>query len=83
VLALMLNKPVIALSDHQKLDSLMAGLGLEEYCVPLRNLDVDTLVKQLTKLERNAGKLKPCIKQKVEEYREALDQEYSEIFPGE
>jgi polysaccharide pyruvyl transferase WcaK-like protein len=83
VLALMLNKPVIALSDHQKLDSLMAGLGLEEYCVPLRNLDVDTLVKQLTKLERNAGKLKPCIKQKVEEYHEALNQEYSEIFPEE
>jgi polysaccharide pyruvyl transferase WcaK-like protein len=83
VLALMLNKPVIALSDHQKLDSLMAGLGFEEYCVPLRNLDVDTLVKQLTKLERNAGKLKPCIKQKVEEYREALDQEYSEIFARE
>jgi polysaccharide pyruvyl transferase WcaK-like protein len=83
VLALMLNKPVLALSDHQKLDSLMAGLGLEEYCVPLRNLDVDTLVKQLMHLERNAGKLKPCIQQKVEEYREALDQEYSAIFPAE
>lgn len=83
VLALMLNKPVIALSDHQKLDSLMAGFGLAEYCVPLRNLDVDTVVKQLTRLEGNAAKLKPHIKQKVEEYREALDREYSVIFPGE
>ncbi len=81
VLAFMLNKPVIALSDHQKLDSLMAGLGLEEYCVPLHNLEVDTLVEHLTKLERNAERLKSCIKQKVQEYRDALDQEYSQIFP--
>ena len=80
VLALMLNKPVIALSDHQKLDSLMAGFGLAEYCLPLGNLDVDTLARQLAQLERNAGELKGYVRQKVEEYREALDQEYSAIF---
>jgi hypothetical protein len=40
VLALMLNK-VLALSSHQKLDSLMAGLQLPGYCVPLCNLGVD------------------------------------------
>jgi polysaccharide pyruvyl transferase WcaK-like protein len=83
VLALMLNKPVLALSDHQKLDSLMAGLGLAGYCVPLRNLGVDILIKHLVELEKNAEKLKPYIKRKVEQYREALDQEYSVIFPAQ
>lgn len=83
VLALMLNKPVLALSDHQKLDSLMTGLGLADYCVPLRNLAMDTLIRQFVELERNAEKLKPYIKRKVGQYREALDQEYFAIFPAE
>lgn len=83
VLALMLNKPVIALSDHQKLDALMAGLGFADYCVPLRSLNLETLIEKLVKLERNAEKLKPCIKLKVEKHRAALEQEYSAIFPAE
>jgi polysaccharide pyruvyl transferase WcaK-like protein len=82
VLALMLNKPVLALSDHQKLDSLMAGLGLAGYCVPLHNLGVDMLIRQLVELEEKAEKLKPYIKRKVEQYREALEEEYSAIFPA-
>ena len=83
VLALMLNKPVLALSSHQKLDSLMAGLGLAGYCVPLRNLGVDILIKHFVELEKKAEKLKPDIKRKVEQYREVLDQEYSAIFPAQ
>ena len=83
VLALMLNKPVLALSSHQKLDSLMAGLGLAGYCVPLRNLGVDILIKHFVELEKKAEKLKPYIKRKVEQYREAWDQEYSAIFPAQ
>jgi polysaccharide pyruvyl transferase WcaK-like protein len=83
VLALMLNKPVLALSFHQKLDSLMAGLGLADYCVPLRNLGVDMLIKHFVELERNAEKLKPDIKRKVEQYREVWDREYAAIFPAQ
>jgi polysaccharide pyruvyl transferase WcaK-like protein len=80
VLALMLNKPVIALSDHQKLDSLMVGAGLADYSVQLRSLSSEELIKKLAELERNVEKLKPHIQQKVEEYREVLDQQYSAIF---
>ena len=47
VLSLMLNKPVIALSDHHKLDSLMAGLGLADYCQPS---GLSMSVRHLTKL---------------------------------
>ena len=80
VLGLMLNKPVLALSDHPKLDSLMSGLGLGDYCLALRNVDVNILVTRLVELVRDAEKLKPCIKRNVERYREALDQEYSAIL---
>jgi len=80
VLALMLNKPVVCLSDHGKLDSLMTEIGLIEYCLPLANLDFDDLIDRVVKLEKNAEALKPYIKQKTEEYRRTLDEQYSLIF---
>jgi polysaccharide pyruvyl transferase WcaK-like protein len=80
LLALMLNKPVIALSYNEKNDSLMAEVGLAEYCQPLDHLDVDRLIEQFVKLENNANNLRPYIKQKTEEYRRVLDEQYTFIF---
>jgi polysaccharide pyruvyl transferase WcaK-like protein len=77
VLALMLNKPVICLSDHTKLDSLMTEIGLAEYCLPLANVDFDRLIDRFVKLEKNAEGLKLYIKQKIEEYRKTLDEQYT------
>jgi len=80
ILALMLNKPVIALSHHEKFDSLMAGLGLAEYCLHIDNLNVDRLIEQFKKVAKNSEDLKPYIKRKTEEYRRVLDEQYSFIF---
>jgi polysaccharide pyruvyl transferase WcaK-like protein len=80
ILALMLNKPVISLSHHQKFDSLMAGLGLAEYCLHIENLNVDRLIEQFKKVAKNSEDLKPYIKRKTEEYRKALDEQYTFIF---
>jgi polysaccharide pyruvyl transferase WcaK-like protein len=80
VLALMHKKPVLALSSHPKLDSLMVGLSLAEYCVPLQNLSVDILIERFLRLEKNAEELEPYIGRKAESFREELDIEYSEIF---
>ena len=76
VLALMLNKPVVCLSDHGKLESLMAEIGLTEYCLPLGNLDFDNLVDRLVRLETRAEALKVYIKQKTEGYRRTLEEQY-------
>ena len=80
VLALMLNKPVIALSDHPKLDSLMGGLGLADYNLPLGRLDVDRLIKLFVQLQNNADVLKAHIRDKSEQYRKALDELYASAF---
>jgi len=80
LLALLLNKPVIALSYHEKIASLMAGVGMGEYCQNVDRLDVDLLVEQFLKLEKNAGIVKSSIEGKVEHYRKALDQQYAHIF---
>ena len=82
VLALMLNKPVVCLSDHGKLDSLMTEIGLTEYCLPLANLDFGDLIDRIVEIEKNAEALRPYIKQKTEEYRRTLDEQYSLIFKG-
>jgi polysaccharide pyruvyl transferase WcaK-like protein len=76
VLALMLNKPVLCLSDHGKLDSLMTEIGLAEYCLPLANVDFGELIDRVVKLEKNADALRFYIKQKTEEYRKTLDEQY-------
>jgi len=80
LLALMFNKPVVALSYHAKFASLVAGVGLAEYCHDTDHLDVERLTAQIVELEKQAGDLRPHLKQKVEEYRNALEEQYSRIF---
>ena len=80
LLALMLNKPVISLSYHQKFASLMAGVGLAEYCHDIDHLDVNRLTEQIVELEKKTMEIGSRIKSRVEEYRNALDEQYSRIF---
>jgi polysaccharide pyruvyl transferase WcaK-like protein len=80
ILALMLNKPVISLSHHNKFDSLMSGFGLGEYSLPIEDLDVERLIEQFIKLGRRGEELTSHIKRKTEEYRKDLDRQYSMIF---
>jgi polysaccharide pyruvyl transferase WcaK-like protein len=80
VLAIMLNKPVIALSDHQKLDSLMEGLDLAEYCRHLGTLDLESLIRLFSKLQDNSKTVKAHIRDRSENYRMALDKQYAAAF---
>ena len=79
LLALMLNKPVVALSYHPKIASLMSGLGLAEYCHDIDEPGVEGLVERFTRLERNAGAARSLIERKAKEYRKALDEQYARI----
>jgi polysaccharide pyruvyl transferase WcaK-like protein len=80
LLALLLGKPVLAISYHEKVDALMAGLGLADFCQDIEDIDVDKLIEQFTTIEQCAGILKPQIAQKAEAYREALEVQYERIF---
>ena len=73
VLALIQNKPVIALSDHAKLDSVVIDLGLAQYLLSLRNLNCDVLIDRFKQLENDAEVLRPHLKAELEKYRQALD----------
>lgn len=79
ILSVMLSRPVIAFSDHQKLDSLMLELGLAEWCVPLHNLAVEVVQKKFLELEANLDGFKARVAKSAAECREALQGQYKEI----
>jgi polysaccharide pyruvyl transferase WcaK-like protein len=80
LLALLCNKPVISISFHHKCESLMSVMGLSDYCLDINDLKADRLIEKFSDLEMNAKKIKPLIKEKVAEFREALDEQYKLIF---
>jgi polysaccharide pyruvyl transferase WcaK-like protein len=80
VVALIQNKPVIALSDHAKLNSVVIDFGLAQYLLPLRNLSSDILIDRFKQLENDAERLRPRLKAKLETYRRALDALYATLL---
>jgi polysaccharide pyruvyl transferase WcaK-like protein len=80
VLSLILNKPVIAISFHHKSASLMKWMGLSAYTQDMSDLDLDRLIEQFRELEKNAEPLKASMRQRTEESRKLLDEQYRVIF---
>jgi polysaccharide pyruvyl transferase WcaK-like protein len=80
VLALMLNKPVIALSDLPKVDALLVDLGLGRFCLPLDGLNTEELTGRFVQLQNDADNLKPYIRDVVEKYRHSVDEQYATVY---
>jgi polysaccharide pyruvyl transferase WcaK-like protein len=80
VLALMLNKPVIALSDLPKVDALLVDLGLGRFCLPLESVKAEELRRCFVQLQNDAANLKPYIRDVVEKYRHSVDEQYEKVY---
>ncbi len=80
LLALMLCKPVVSLSYHEKFESIMGKMGLAGYCQDIDHLDVDRLIEQFVRLEKKANTFKPHIERRTEACRKALEEQYRIIF---
>jgi polysaccharide pyruvyl transferase WcaK-like protein len=80
VMALIQNRPVIALSDHPKLDSLATDFGLARYLLPLENLTLDVLIDRFKQLENDLERLRPYIKAELDKYRQLLDAQYASLL---
>jgi polysaccharide pyruvyl transferase WcaK-like protein len=76
LLALLCEKPVISISFHHKCDSLMAAVGMSDYCLNISDLEPDRLIATFCRLELNADALKSLIKERIKGFRDALDQQY-------
>jgi len=82
LLGLMLGKPAIAVSYHEKFRPLMSGLGFEEFCRDIEQIDVDELIGKVGKLVEDAPGIKSELALKTESYRAALDEQYLRILKG-
>jgi len=82
VLALMLEKPVIALCDLPKVDALLRDLGLARYCLPLETLRPAELLARFEQLQGETASLKAYISDQAEKHRKALDEQYAAVFAG-
>jgi polysaccharide pyruvyl transferase WcaK-like protein len=80
LLALLLNKPVISISFHHKCASLMEEMGLSEYCHDIHRMNPGKLIEQFQEVEGNAETLKAVIREKVEQSRKVLAEQYALIF---
>lgn len=79
LLALMLDKPVVAISFHEKVESLMSAMGLADFCQDIEDINLEKLKKQFTAAKRNAQPLKLQIQRKTEDYRRALERQYENL----
>jgi polysaccharide pyruvyl transferase WcaK-like protein len=75
--ALKLAKPTISISYAAKNDMLMKGMGQEEFCQPIRSLDVPRLIEQFRTLEESGAQMKNDLLEVNKRYGELLDQQYA------
>jgi lipopolysaccharide biosynthesis glycosyltransferase/polysaccharide pyruvyl transferase WcaK-like protein len=79
LLSLLLEKPTIAISFHDKCSSLMSEMGMAQYCEDINDVKAQTLIEKFRRLQQNADSIKQTLQQKVEARRKALDEQYEII----
>ncbi|PWU24408.1 MAG: hypothetical protein C5B48_06520 [Candidatus Rokuibacteriota bacterium] len=80
LMALLYGKPAIAISLHDKCRALMSAMGLARYSLEPGMLEAELVIERFRELEEGAAGLRPVIRDRVEEFRAALDQQYERIF---
>jgi hypothetical protein len=62
--ALKLSKPTLSLSYATKHDVVMAGMGLSEFCLPARTVDVDQLIERFKQMEARSAELRAAVSER-------------------
>jgi polysaccharide pyruvyl transferase WcaK-like protein len=79
LLALLCNKPAIAISFHHKCSSLMTTMGLSEYCVDINDLKAEELISKVGAVEKRSVEIKSLVRRRAAQCREALEKQYQLI----
>jgi polysaccharide pyruvyl transferase WcaK-like protein len=80
VFAHLLNKPVLALSHHPKVMTLMNDLGLSKYCMDIRTFDPALLADTFASLVADTDEVKHRMAASLAEYRSRLLSQFNELF---
>ncbi|MGC1582936.1 MAG: polysaccharide pyruvyl transferase family protein [Candidatus Acidiferrales bacterium] len=80
LLALMLAKPVLAISYHEKNAALMASAGLADFTQDIEQIDVNKMIQQFEALGKNAERIRLQLQRNAIACRAALDEQYHLLF---
>ena len=80
VFAHMLNIPVLAISHHPKVASLMHDLGLSQYCVDIRKLDVQLLTDTFLSLVSSHDAIRRRMAERLACYKRELTLQFDDLF---
>ena len=80
LLGLLSDKPVLALSYHEKVEALMVEANLGEFCQDIESIDLPKLIEQFSLLEEQSSQIKQRLEQDAKARRAALDRQYDHIF---
>ena len=83
IFAHLMNIPVIALSHHPKVTTLMTDLGLAEYCLDIDTFDSDQLRATFNRMVADQTRIKACLAEKATLYRHKLNRQFDQLFPAE
>ena len=76
----LLAKPVIALSYHSKIDTLMHAVGQSHYCLDIERFDATSLISAFNALVSNAGDISTRFRETTATYGAALQPEFDNLF---
>ena len=79
LLAIVLGKPVVAISFHHKCISLMKQMGLQQYLQDMDTLQAHKLIQLFCEMVNNAEQIKRTLQEKSELYRKMVDEQHDII----
>ncbi len=81
VFAHLLNKPVLALSHHPKVSSLMSDLGLARYCLDIDRCDAGCMQEAFLAMVANRDEIKQRMAAKAASYKKTVIAQFDLLFP--
>jgi polysaccharide pyruvyl transferase WcaK-like protein len=79
ICALRLSKPTISLGYAPKFATLMADMGLSEFCQSTKSLDVGRLIEKFTELEKRQAELRQTITDRNAANARLLDEQFAQL----
>jgi polysaccharide pyruvyl transferase WcaK-like protein len=77
ICALKLSKPTLSLSYATKHDVLMAGMGLSEFCLPARTVDLGQLIERFQQLEARSAELRATVSKRNATTMEHVERQFA------
>ncbi len=81
VFAHLTNTPVIALSHHPKVVGLMREIGLGDYCLDIRDFEVETLQATFERLEKDLAAIRRQMAETLPMRRQTIQRQFDALFP--